>query len=1461
MEHGQNALQGVCPRGWHLPTQADWEVLTSAYTMDQLLANGSNTSGFSGNYMSFNDWNGSSILYLSSTTNQGGLYLSDGSLYSPFNYDEQTQEQTYNADFHLVRCIKGEGATTTPVVILTTDCDTCTEIHPFMDTAAIVNWTTLADGGAMIIDQGVCVQEVNPNDPNWNPNAITLGNSMVFSSHESSLGEAEIEISDLVPGTTYYVRAFATNANGTTYSDFIARMTMPERMGQPCPDAATVTDYDGNTYATVQIGTQCWMKEDLRTTHYANGTLIQRLTNYANMQDGYAYYYSTAPLRATVAYVPGNTNYAGPNLPMAQQPTQIFYFADAVVNGSHDPQSPMIQGVCPQGWHVPTLDEWGELYAYLGNDYLSKLSVNGSNVTGFDGSGGCGRSEYNGELITSVANDPFYFCYFSSDVRSFGGDLYLMTNNSEVTLFNHYAELVRCIKGNGMTTKPQPKTVAANDVTSTTANLWGENCTDGGASITSYGVCWSSENQQPTTADSSHSFNSDYIGRYYYMAENLLANTTYYFRTFATNANGTVYSDSVISFTTSVMMNQPCPDAAIVTDYDGNVYNTVQIGNQCWMKEDLRTKHFANGTEIHTIQDNKYMARYYSLLDDIDGLLYPSNTVLNGGEGMQQPVQGVCPQGWHVPSREEYMTLFNTLGGLEEALPLIKSTNGWPTPGTNASGFNLKKTGRYMSGTFYSENVLLQTSTRARKFHVLNDELSTAGESGFYDDFGTVRCIKGDGNTSLPVSRVVDVTDVASTTANLWAETCTDGGADLTEFGVCWSSENQLPTTSDNTMSAELNYVCRYYFAATNLTPNTTYYFRSFATNANGTSYSDSVKIFTTPNMMGQSCPDADSVVDYDGNVYNTVQIGKQCWMKENLRTTHYANGKGINQHYAASYYPRYYELRRTTDGYLYPLFTVLNGTSTNEPAQGICPAGWHVPSYEEYQTLFNTLGGNEEALSLLKADNRWNTPGTNASGFNLLPVGEYYYGNFSNEGTLLQTSTLAYKWMIYDNEIHATGESSSTEDFGSVRCIKGDGLPSIPTARIIFVDSVTSTTAQVNGELQYDGGVTITRWGVAIGTEPFPVDQYVFTTDTNLGGSTFHLENLTPNTHYYVRIFATNAAGTNYSENMEFTTPEMPTSPVTGPCPDAPIVTDMDGNVYNTVQIGSQCWMKENLRTTLFADGREIDPENGNNPARYMEPDANYRYGYTPGRYGFFYNYAAATNNAPHNHSEAVQGVCPQGWHLPDRSEWQTLYATAASYGDAAAALTENSAFWTDGSEHTNITGFSARPGSYAYASYDTTGNAGFGKTFYYATADFNSEAMVAEMYYAATCINGQLDFTSMATNIYMPVRCIKGEGVSSFAPTLEIEYSGITTSEVSIMGEYAGNGHNIMDFELYMGTNPNDLVQATYGTPYYGGGQWNYFWLYNLTPNTTYYVQMCLIYDNAQRLCVEGSFTTESD
>ena len=972
-----------------------------------------------------------------------------------------------------------------------------------------------------------------------------------------------------------------------------------------------------------------------------------------------------------------------------------------------------------------------------------------------------------------------------------------------------------------------------------------------------------------------------------YSISNYPASTICYMRAYAENGAGRNNGELLVLITPeNVIVPQPCPGTPTVTDYDGNTYNTIQIGNQCWMREDLRTTHYADGAQIihltsyQTMNEMEgypyyYANQTYAFSNNLPsnyapnnnyeqqsapGLFYFGDAVVNGSHNHgSQSLQGVCPQGWHVPTMAEWETLFAYVG--DDYYSKLSAD------GSNTVGFNGSKAGVWENNgapnVVYANYLYYAASEVSVYEGDLYQATTLRGGCNYKIGATQVRCIKGEGITTLPQPKTVAVHEVESTSAGMWGETCTDGGEPLSAYGVCWSSTNQLPTTADSSASRTTGFVGRYRIQVNTLEPNTTYYFRAYATNANGTAYADSVMSFTTPTMMARPCPETPTVTDNDGNVYNTVQIGNQCWMKENLRTTHYANGNIINQHYTAIDYPRYYELRIPADGYLYPFSTVMNGLApTREPLQGICPEGWHVPARSEYDTLFNTLGGIEAALPLLKANSRWNTPGTDASGFSLLPAGDYSHGSFNPTGCILQTSTMAHKYYVTDDNIMAIGEGGRDE-FGAVRCVKGAGLPIAPTSRIVFVDSVKHNSADVDGELLYDGGATVTRWGVALSSqEPLPTDEYIYTNDTTLGGFLFHLENLTPNTHYYVRIFATNAAGTFYSDRMEFTTTEEPAEPeipVAGPCPEAQYVTDMDGNIYNTVKIGNQCWMKENLRTTLFADGVAIDPENGNNPARYSEPTG--RNGYTVNRYGRFYNFDAATKMAPRgNHVEAMQGVCPQGWHLPSRSEWETLFATAANLGDAAAALTENSAFWTDGREHTNTTGFSARPGSYCLASYDSTGNGAYGNAFYFATADFDSESMVAEMSYAATCINGQLDFTSMAINNYMPVRCIKGEGETTFAPTLDIEYRGITTSEVTLMGNYSDNNHSIEDFELYMSTDPFQMLQVTWGSPYLMSGQWNYFALQNLTPNTTYYVQMCMVYDGGQRLCVGGVFTTQS-
>ena len=116
-------------------------------------------------------------------------------------------------------------------------------------------------------------------------------------------------------------------------------------------------------------------------------------------------------------------------------------------------------------------------------------------------------------------------------------------------------------------------------------------------------------------------------------------------------------------------------------------------------------------------------------------------------------------------------------------------------------------------------------------------------------------------------------------------------------------------------------------------------------------------------------------------------------------------------------------------------------------------------------------------------------------------------------------------------------------------------------------------------------------------------------------------------------------------------------------PCPSTPTLTDYDGNIYNTVQLGNQCWMQQNLRTKHFADGGSIDMGIGASDIKmlYYYPDSNSN---NQEAYGLLYNWAAVMNGAESSASvpSNVQGICPDGWHVPSLQEWKTLITYVSS-------------------------------------------------------------------------------------------------------------------------------------------------------------------------------------------------------
>jgi len=215
--------------------------------------------------------------------------------------------------------------------------------------------------------------------------------------------------------------------------------------------------------------------------------------------------------------------------------------------------------------------------------------------------------------------------------------------------------------------------------------------------------------------------------------------------------------------------NIPCPGMPTVI-YQGQVYNTIQIFSQCWLKENLNT-----GTMIQgyiEMADNGVMEKYCYNSDTnnctIFGGLYQWDEMMQ--YNTQQGVQGICPQGWHIPTDEEWKILEGavdshyeigaqiwSLYGLRgyDAGKNLKTTSGWNANGngTDLVGFSGMPGGyRYSNGYFYyvSQHGLWWTSTEGNISSAWNRYFSYNNQK-VDRDYGnnkgfsfSVRCIRND---------------------------------------------------------------------------------------------------------------------------------------------------------------------------------------------------------------------------------------------------------------------------------------------------------------------------------------------------------------------------------------------------------------------------------------------------------------------------------------------------------------------------------------------------------------------------------------------------------------------------------------------------------------------------------------------------------------------------------------------
>jgi len=191
-----------------------------------------------------------------------------------------------------------------------------------------------------------------------------------------------------------------------------------------------------------------------------------------------------------------------------------------------------------------------------------------------------------------------------------------------------------------------------------------------------------------------------------------------------------------------------------VTDKDGNNYKTVAIGKQIWMAENLNVEHYRNGDPIPEVQDKEE----WDNLTTGAWCWYENNSAngttygrLYNWYAVNDP-RGFAPEGWHVPSSDEWNKLTDNLGGAETAGTKLKSTNGWDEGGNgdNKSGFSAIPGGYRSHEGFFSNmgrNALFWTSTEFNAtnawFRNVIGSIPDVYAPNYGKDFGlSVRCVK-----------------------------------------------------------------------------------------------------------------------------------------------------------------------------------------------------------------------------------------------------------------------------------------------------------------------------------------------------------------------------------------------------------------------------------------------------------------------------------------------------------------------------------------------------------------------------------------------------------------------------------------------------------------------------------------------------------------------------------------------
>ena len=995
---------------------------------------------------------------------------------------------------------------------------TATVVSSITANSAITGGEVMSDGGAPVTMRGVCWSLTNPT-PTISDNKTSDG---------SGLGVFTSSITGLLPNSSYYIRAYATNSVGTAYYSQAPFKTLslitPTITTAPITSITSISAISGGNIvsdggSSVIARGVCWNTS-------SNPTVANSKTSDASVAGIFTSsiigltsnttYYVKAYATNSIGTAYGSEIKFTTNLALSLPTVTSITVSNITPSGVT-----LESNVTSDG--NATVTERGVVYSTIQNPTTA------NNKTAI----GSGPGSFTSTVTSLTANTTYYVRAYAINSQ---GTAYGSQTSFTTTQILNLATVI---------------TSEASSILTNSAVLGGNVTSGGNATVTERGVVYSTT-PNPTTANSktvigigTGSFSSNVTG--------LTANTTYYVRSFAINNQGTSYG-SQVSFTTSQALSLPTITTTSASSIsttsallggsitsDGNasvtergvIYSTTQNPTTANSKTviGIGTGSFSSNV-TGLLPNTTYYVRAYAI--NSQGTVYGSQISFS-------TTQILSPASVTTSSALSISTNSAVLGGNVTSdgnatvteRGIVYSTTQNPTIantktaiGTGTGSFSSNVTGLAANTTYY---------VRA---YAINSQ-GTAYGNGI--SFTTSQTL------SLPTITTSSASSISTNSAVLGGTVVSDGNATVTERGIVYSTTPN-PTTS-NTKVAIGSGTGSFISTVTGLAANTTYYVRVYAINNQGTAYGNGIS-FTTSKALslptittssassisnnsavlgGNVTSDGNATVTERGIVYSTTQ-------NPTIANTKTAIGTGTGSFSSTvtglaantTYYVRAYAINSQGTAY---------GIQSNFTISQPIPMGYLITNLVTDITLNSAfMSGsvlNDGGNNITDKGIIFGT--TEYPSFELLNYTAYVpkAGGIGSVSSTINTS-LSANTKYY---VRVYAKNSLGTSYGNQ--VSFTTLSTPPMSLVTnSATNISNNSAELGGNVTSDASDPITERGVVYASTQNPTTSDIKAViGSGTGSFSITVGNLAANTTYYVRSYAINSKGTTYGNEISFST------------------------------------------------------------------------------------------------------------------------------------------------------------------------------------------------------------------------------------------------------------------------------------------------------------------------------------